>query len=315
MAVPTDPNEPTRETIEAAAVWQAQMGDENRSDDDRVAFREWISAHPSHRLAYDRMTVLAGGAVHDPAQNGETRRRARRRIAIPVALLLGSLVASAWWAADRPDIRSRLAEDRTAIGQQERIAFGAGDRVTLDSESAADIDEALREVRLWRGAVMAEVKAGAAAHFTVRTPQGTARALGTRYSVRVDGDVTTVRVIESRVEACAALGDRACVTLGPGQSATLDGAGAHRGANVDPVGESAWAAGLLIADDRPLAAVIDELNRYRQSKVRYSPADIAGLRISGTFALTDTDRALKSISAALPVTVNKSEGGPIITRR
>lgn len=315
MAVPTDSTEPTRKTIEEAAAWQAQMGDEECGEDERAAFREWISAHPSHRCAYDRMTILSGGAVDAPTKIGEIRRSEGSRLAMPMGLLLAGLVSSAWWAADQPDVRSRLAEERTAIGQQEQVAFGAGDRVTLDSESAADIDEASREVRLWRGALMAEVKPGAAADFTVRTPQGTARALGTRYSVRVEGDVTTVRVIESRVEACAALGDRTCVTLGPGQSARLDGAGARRGENVDPVGESAWAAGLLMADDRPLSSVIDELNRYRQTKIRYSSADIAGLRISGTFPITDTDRALKSISAALPVTVDRAEGGPVVRRR
>lgn len=147
------------------------------------------------------------------------------------------------------------------------------------------------------------------------TPHGTARALGTRYSVRVEGDVTTVRVVESRVEACALTGKRACLTLLPGQSATLDSTGAHRGEDINPSGESAWADGLLMADDRPLASIIDELNRYRRNKIRYSSADIAGLHLSGSFPLTDTDRALKSISAALPVRVERGPEGPTVRRR
>lgn len=149
----------------------------------------------------------------------------------------------------------------------------------------------------------------------MRTPQGTARALGTRYSVRVESDVTTVRVVESRVEACAARGNRTCVMLLPGQSARLDGRGAHRTGDVDPAGESAWADGVLLADDRALASVLDELNRYRRDKIRYARADVAGLRLSGSFSLTDTDRALKNIAAALPVTVDRSPRDPIVRRR
>lgn len=294
------------------------MADEESSDDDRAAFREWIAAHPSRRLAYDRMTLIAGRLdteVKASPERGGIRPRAGRRFALPGVLLLGLLSGFAWWGADQPDLRARLADRRTTIGEQERVVLATDDRVTLDSESAADLDEASREVRLWSGALMAEVKSGSPAAFIVRTPQGTARAMGTRYSVRVKGGVTTVRVVESRVEACALSGNRACLTLVPGQSARLDRTGAHRGEDVDPVGESAWADGLLVADDRPLASILDELNRYRRKKVRYSAADLAGLRLSGTFPLTDTDRALKSISAALPVTVERDPDGPIVRRR
>lgn len=160
MAVPTDPIEPTRETIEEAAAWQAQMADEECSDDDRAAFRLWIAADPSRRLAYDRMSLLAGDVesiAEASPERGGIKPHPVGRNALPGVLLLGLLCGFAWWGVDQPDIRARLAEERTPIGEQEQVLLGAGDRITLDSESAVDLDDQAREVRLWRGAVMADV--------------------------------------------------------------------------------------------------------------------------------------------------------------
>lgn len=130
MAAPTDPTDPTRHIIEEVANWQAQLADEACGEGDHAAFREWMAADPSHRLACGRF-------------------------AIPAILLLGTVLGSVWWGAGETDVRTRLVDARTAIGEQARVELAAGDRITLDSESAADLAEDSREVRLWQGGLMA----------------------------------------------------------------------------------------------------------------------------------------------------------------
>ncbi|SUD75518.1 putative transmembrane sensor [Pseudomonas putida] len=64
----------------------------------------------------------------------------------------------------------------------------------------------------------------------------------------------------------------------------------------------AWGRGLLIANDQRLDAFISNLSRYRPGWLRCTPA-VAGLRISGTYRLDDTDQILRALTTSLPVQV------------
>jgi len=162
---------------------------------------------------------------------------------------------------------------------------------------------------------MAEDREGLFPPFVINTAHGSARALGTRYSVRIIGDATIVTVIASRVEACSNRGEQICLLLGPGQVAKIDAAGITRLRDVDPFSADAWSHGVLVADDTPLSEVLNALNEYRVKPVQFDERDIAALRVTGTFPLRDGDRALVSIAAALPVTVSRRGEGVTLQRR
>jgi len=63
---------------------------------------------------------------------------------------------------------------------------------------------------------------------------------------------------------------------------------------------AAWVQGALYADNMRLDDFIDELGRHRPGRLACDPA-VAGLRISGSFPLGDTDRILAAVERALPV--------------
>ncbi|MFC4257365.1 DUF4880 domain-containing protein [Altererythrobacter xixiisoli] len=313
MVARTDAAEPSRAAIEAAALWQAQLADEDCDEEDRRAFRHWLQADPSHETAFDRMSAFAGKlADRDPVERdalGLVLTRAPLRRVPAILLLAGTAAALSWLGAGNPAIRSRIADRQTTVGEQQRMAMAQGDRLVFDSDSAADLDDDDRMVTLWRGGVQASVAKAREQAFIVRTPQGTARALGTQFSVRVHDGVTTVSVVKSRVEACARASGGACLVLMPGQAARMDGSGIRRLADIDPAAEQAWADGLLVVDDLPLVQVLARLNQYRTDPVHYSAADLQGLHVTGTFPLTDPDRALVSLQAALPIIVDRGGQG------
>lgn len=64
--------------------------------------------------------------------------------------------------------------------------------------------------------------------------------------------------------------------------------------------DASWTQGILSFRDRPLREVIATLSRYRPGVLRCDPA-VAGLRLSGTFALGDSDAILHIIAQTLPV--------------
>ncbi len=319
MVAQTDPAEPGRDVIEAAACWQAELTDENCGEESRRAFRHWLQADEAHRIAFDRMSALAGKVtdrtpIERSALGLMVERKPRSRAAI-LLLVVGASSALTWMGIQEPTVRSRLANQKTAVGEQQHRNMLTGDVLVLDSDTAADVHDSTRAIRLWRGGLMATVAKNQDHDFVVRTPQGTARALGTQFSVRVEDDVTTISVIESRVEACSRAGNSACLVLRAGQSARMDAQGVRRIADIDPVSEKAWSDGLLVVDDRSLVEVISQLNRYRREPVNFSEADLHGLHVSGTFPLTDTDRALTSLQAALPIIVERDGQGTSIRRR
>ncbi|BCQ62728.1 hypothetical protein PBOI14_44780 [Pseudomonas sp. Boi14] len=74
---------------------------------------------------------------------------------------------------------------------------------------------------------------------------------------------------------------------------------AHHGQCLDP--------GLLIAERRPLGEVIAELDRYRPGLLRCS-AEIAGLRVSGSFSLDQPDASLDLLARTLPIRIRRVMG-------
>ncbi|MCE7796579.1 FecR domain-containing protein [Sphingobium sufflavum] len=260
---PNDQAAPTRAMIEQAAAWRVQLADADCTDTDRAGFESWMCLDPAHRIAFDRMGRIEGQAMRQDriGRTALTAMLSRRSRTLPLALIVGGTVLLSRLATHNPYVRSRLADERSGIGQIRPATLATGDHILLDSDSAADVDGSGRTVRLWRGGVMATVRPGQPHAFIIRTAQGSARALGTRFSVRISGDTTIVEVIESHVEACTTQSHAACLTLAPGQSACLDARGAHRLPDVDPFTAGAWSEGLLVADDRPLSGIIDELNR------------------------------------------------------
>ncbi len=144
--------------------------------------------------------------------------------------------------------------------------------------------------------------------FIVSTPQGSLRALGTRFMVRRIDEGTVLTVTEASVAArpasCAPAPDVPCAAeriVRAGESVLLRDGGLSAIRTAAPEAD-AWKDGMLVVENRPLAEVAAEIARYRSGTVRVDP-QVAGLRVTGTVPLNDTDAALSALTAALPVQV------------
>ncbi|MNZ80781.1 fec operon regulator FecR [compost metagenome] len=70
------------------------------------------------------------------------------------------------------------------------------------------------------------------------------------------------------------------------------------------VSVGAWQKGSIIAIDRPLAALLDELSRYRPGVLRWDPA-IGDLKVSGVFPVDNTDLALAALESGFSLRVTR----------
>ncbi|MNG25740.1 fec operon regulator FecR [compost metagenome] len=70
------------------------------------------------------------------------------------------------------------------------------------------------------------------------------------------------------------------------------------------LGADAWTRGMLVVDNARLEDLVQELARYRHGHLGVAP-EIADLRITGSFPLHDTDKALSTLLPTLPVQIEQ----------
>lgn len=307
---------PDARTIAQAARWVAQLDSEKATLRQRQACETWCAAHPSHRLAFERMRGVSArfeqlGSIERDALKRAIKRRDlnRTRLAV-VAVSSGAAALLGWTASQSLDVRALTPNHGTPAGQVRSVALADGSTLVLDTASKLDVDLTARDrtVTLFEGRVLANVAPDRARPFVVRSRQGQATALGTAFTVRSDATHTLVTVIESKVRVCPRK-SAACLDLTAGQRARVTEDAAIRLAPVSPAVATAWTKGWLEVDDRPLAEVLDELNRYRALPVRYDPRVGAQVRLTGSYPLTDTDRAVEAIALSTGLRLNRSAAG------
>lgn len=295
----------SEQIIQQAANWLTRLHDEDVSDADRHAFHTWCQADPRHAVAIERMRSLWGSFDTVPAKPA---RRALNRAFAPrrsrgaqVAGVLG-VVLCAWLGVQQAPIW--MADQRTGVGERRQIALEDGSQLQLNSNSAVDVrfDGHQRVIELLQGELWVEVAKDAQRPFVVRTDQGTASALGTRYLVKRAADGTTVvTVIESTVAVKGDTGEGVKVTAG--QRSVLDHGQPQPPRAIGSSDPDAWTRGLLKVNDQPLSEVLQTLANYRHGLVRFDPQALQNLRVSGVFKLDDTAAALATLADNLPIQV------------
>ena len=211
-----------------------------------------------------------------------------------VLLAGGSALGYGGWQYQRP---STLHSPR---GERLSFTLPDGSRLLLNSDSAVDIayDQGQRRLILQRGEVLVSTAHDPLGRgFFVEVAQGRIQALGTRFSVRLHDERAEVEVYEHQVRLTPRHGQ--ALLLDAGQRSVLTSQAASEPIPTTP-GQDAWSNGLLVANRQRLDDFLAELGRYRQGWLRCDPA-IAGLRISGTFSIDDTDSALRALEASLRV--------------
>lgn len=318
---------------QAAVGWMVVMHSGHASAAERRDFDAWLLANPGHGEAWQRLTralngTLGSARVAVPSHEGtpasgallsevmarqDVRSRQRRRL-LRNALGIGGMTAGAALLAERQLPLAQLAADlRTGTGERRDFMLPDGSKVTLDARSAADLDfrEGHRTVTLRRGALVAQavpVRGAGDAPFIVRTAHGALRALGTRFVVRQGDGESSVGMLEHSVEISTA--NARPETLAEGRSARFGPPGIVR-TDEAPAATGAWEHGMLEAHNQTLGEVVQALRAYRRGFIRVAP-EAAALRVFGTYALDDTDRALVALGETLPVSVRIFQGGWLV---
>lgn len=282
----------------------------------REQWQAWLDADPRHWQAWQRIAQVDGQlrgvstplALQTLAAPGLARRHALR-LALLLTAGAGGLLAARHSGLGAQAWNQVSADLSTITGERRETRLADGTRLWLDTGSAVDLHFSASErlIVLRAGEVLVHSAADpqpdpatrAPRPLRVRTSEGLAHAIGTRFTVRQRDGITSVGVLEGQVELQPRHGTRPAVRLSAGALAHFSDVAVLRQEPL-PDGAGAWAQGMLIVDDMPLAEFIAELSRYRPGLLRCAP-DAAQLRVSGSYPLADTDRVLQALTRSLPV--------------
>jgi len=341
-----------------AADWFARRESDAWTAADETLFDEWLAQRTAHRIAFIRLqsawqragrlralsTGMTGGVIPprgsllenplnevpgserpQPEQRpSEAPRPARRPVArrwiAPAASILLALVSGVYV------LQSGLLDSNrysTRIGTMESITLADGSRLTLNTDSRirVAVEPQHRHIDLDKGEAFFEVANDPRRPFVVRAGHKRVIALGTKFSVRRDGDEVLVAVTEGKVrvedESVPAPGQATEVLLGagsiarsaPGQVLVRDGAGSE----VDRL--LSWRSGYLVFRNSTLADAVAEFNRYNTRKIVIADPRIGGIRIGGNFRSGNTDAFLWLLQTGFPVSVDSSRERVVLKAR
>ena len=270
------------------------------------ALEDWAGQSDAHRREVERLTALtqASAQLRDSFPLPQPRLRPRpSRIRWWMAGAVAVAAALTLWLT--PPITVRADNHRPLT-----VKLHDGSSITLDAGAGVEISRLPwpRRVRLTEGRALFDVAHDDFTPFLVDAGTAHLRDLGTRFLVELRADATHVAVFDGTVEINGRL------SLTAGQAAIASAAGITSLTAPDEDRAAGWSRGYLIFKDTPLSEVAQLLSRYQPGPVRVDP-NIAGLRISGRFDLTQRNTVLRGLEQVLPVRVRHDAAGVVISAR
>ena len=287
-----------------AVDWYVRLHESTVSEATRSQWQAWLAADPQHAAAWKRIEQLQQRLNQAPSTLAsstlERARHGRRATLKTFALLLGAGVLG-WQGYQASPWRADYA---TRVGQRRSLSLADGSRLVLDTDTRVDVrfDQQQRLILLREGEILVET-AKDSRPLSVQSAEGRILALGTRFTVRQGDGVTRVSVEAHAVEVRPRLATAQTVRVDAGHTLSFaaDRVGPVQRA---PAQASAWTRGLLVAIDWRLQDLLAELSRYRHGYLGCA-ADVADLRLSGTFLLDDSEAVLANLEASLLVQLRR----------
>lgn len=306
-----------------AATWFTRLRSEFVPETEREEWRRWLNLDPRHRAAYEHLERVWADCEEHASQPEITRRvanaasvemPANRRwlqpgLAAAAVVLVAVMIA--WWSPPTPVPETTFS---TLVGEQRSFTLEDGSQITLDTASSvrARISSGQRWLFLDRGRAYFRV-AKETRPFVVHTDAGSVRAVGTEFEVYRHPHATEVALIEGEVLLAPGVPDgRPAVRMEAGHRARLGSGSAVL--PIEPLADAelpVWLTGRLMFDDQPLAAVIDEFNRYAPQQLVLGDGALETIRITGVFRSNDPRAFIGALRDAHGIVVDESVPGQV----
>ncbi|WP_077037114.1 FecR domain-containing protein [Pelomonas sp. KK5] len=289
----------------------------------QAALDAWVAASTDHRVAWlrldaawreaDRMVVMkharataAERAAETPARRGAWLRPSGRSslsrwaVGVPAAFACVLLLLTLG-----PTLAPGGQKYQTEVGAREIVALKDGSRVTLNT--ATRVRAALvadrREVWLEGGEAYFEVAHDAAHPFVVHAGRHDITVLGTKFTVRRDGDDVRVQVSEGRVQVAAGKAPPTVLARNDAAIAEPDSVLVTHKTPKQIEADLNWLQGKLVFDQITIGDAAREFNRYNHRQLIVDDPEAARIEIGGVFDASNVDAFARLLGASFQLDV------------
>jgi transmembrane sensor len=310
------------EIEEQAASWLARE-DKGLGDADRAQLQAWLDGDMARRVAYlrlkavwrraDRLAALKTPVLGQARATAIPRDRTRYSIAGAFALA-ATLVLAFYLYGPRDNAYE------TGIGRQKTIHLSDGTQIELNTGTrlVADVTSTARTITLDHGEAYFDVVHDPARPFVVLAGDRRIVDLGTRFSVRRDGDNVQVMVAQGRVrvDVLGARGTASTVLAKTDEMVLAKGSEAliARKSAQDVEDALDWRNGMLVFNQETLADVAREFNRYNQRQMVVT-GGARDIRLGGSFRADNLDAFAALIEKGLGLKIESKDKQIIVSRQ
>ncbi len=295
----------------------------------QAELERWIAESTAHEVAWLRLDSAWSQAdrlvVLKDARASATKRRdalavirrwlrwpgyAGWAVALPVAISAGLLLSI--------NLHSPPGTQKyeTVIGARESIALKDGSRVTLNTATRvrAEVAAGSREVWLDSGEAYFEIAHDPAHPFVVHAGKHDITVLGTKFTVKRNGDDVRVEVSEGRVKVAAGKALPMVLARNDVAVVALDRVQVTHQSSQQIQASLNWLQGKLVFDHATIGDAAREFNRYNRKQLVVNDPEVARVEIDGVFDASNVDAFARLLQAGFQLDV-QTQGDEIHINR
>ncbi|WP_447765142.1 FecR family protein [Pseudomonas reinekei] len=309
---------------DAAAHWCMRLHAEDCTEQERLAFEQWLDAHPLHAIEYEAMLEIweVAGDLPRPETTVVPMVRAKSQTpwrtfgmaAAVCALALPLAAYSGWNLGWLPDSYQHF--EATNNVRQVTLKDGTQVELNLGSELTYSNYKDRRQVSLKKGEAFFSVTHDTSHPFVVKAAEGKIRVTGTQFNVWMYEDQVKVNLIEGSVLVSSnddLPGDG--LRLGPAMQASY-----RHGDYIPRISQTydnnnslAWLNGKLVLDDLALHDALPLINRYLETPLLVADNSTGAIRIGGIYNIKELNTLVATLPKVLPVYLTRNkEGNPVL---
>jgi transmembrane sensor len=313
-----------------ALAWVVRLKSGEATSADAEALQQWQARSPAHAQAFREAVRLWRALGPAAAEIAREQASAVSAAIVPPArpprpsvgrraVLGGAAVAAAAasYLVVRPPLRlwpslEELSADyRTGKGEQRKVALASDISLDMNTQTSIAVRSMQDEPRieLISGEAAITTRLAPGKPLSVIAADGRMVAAIASFNARCDDGLVLVTCLDGEVEV--ERGSQA-VRLRSGQQVSYSAAGLGASAMVDTAQETSWQARLLVFRDRPLAQVIDEVNRYRPGKIIVTNSELGRRLVNGTFHLDRLEEVIAQVRQLFGASVTALPGGIVL---
>ncbi len=210
-----------------------------------------------------------------------------------------------------PSLQELSADFRTAKGEQRKIDIVTNVSLELNTQTSVALRSASgdTEIELISGEASVVSKLPSSKPLVMLAADGRVTAAQADFNVRCLDAVVSVTCLGGAIDV--AHGGKT-VRLKKDEQISYSAEGLATAIPVDPAQVTAWQAGQLIFRDRPLASVVEEVNRYRPGRIIITSADLKRRVVNGTFQINKLGNFVAQVEQLFGARTTTLPGGVVL---